>query len=788
MSDLLLGRTPEPTADVTLDPDRLRTHGVVVGMTGSGKTGLCLVMLEELVQAGVPIIAIDPKGDLGNLGLVFPELSADDFAPWCGKADPAEVAARWRKGLGRDDKGPESLQALKDKLDLTIYTPGSEAGVPVDVLGTLARPDGAVLADPEARRDLVAGTVSSLLTLTGRKADPVRDPVHIVLSQLLDDAWEAGVDLDLEGLILQLVDPPLEKVGVFPMDRFLPPDTRMDVAMTLNGLIASPAFAPWATGVPLDLDRMLTPGARTPVHVFNLAHLDDVQRQFFVALLASRLLAWSRTQPGSESLRALLFFDEVVGYLPPHPANPATKQPLITLLKQARAVGLGLVLSTQNPVDLDYKALSNTGVWAIGRLQTPQDRQRLLKGLSAEHLDGVIEGLDKRQFLLHQAGRGEPVVFGTRWAQCYLRGPFTRREVTQLNASLGVSAVQAASTATRAPQPGATATAATPAPTAPAPPVDDGLLPGSPVPGAVSEWFLDSRVVFSARLDGVFESWAEPARSDGATVLRPALYADVQLRFDEAKAGFVLDHRERRVWFPLGDGLPGEPVPVRLDADDLATRPPGAARFQPLPAWVDEAKELTQLKRQVVDGLYRTETRGLFTNPALRLWSKGGERREDFDARCLAAIEDRLDDKIGALKDKVETRVDRLQDRIRAKELKRGDLESQTKARQLQEAVNIGETVLSWFGGRKKSLNSALSKRRMTSSAQGRVQALALELEQLADQAQALQDDLLDEIADLRDTEVALMGCTEERVVRLEKTDIQVVRFGVLWVPVTRRL
>jgi hypothetical protein len=777
MSDLFLGRRPEDRTDVRLDPDRLRTHGVVVGMTGSGKTGLCLVLLEELVLSGVPILAIDPKGDLGNLGLVFPQLDGASFGPWTGKADPAEVAERWKQGLAGFGKGPAELQALKDRMDLTVYTPGSEAGVPINALGSLRRPTDSVLADAETRRDLVSGTVSSLLALAGRKADPVRDPVHIVLSRILDDAWGSGQDLDLEGLILQLVDPPFEKVGVFPLDRFLPPDDRMDVAMTLNGLIASQAFAPWTQGVDLDLDAMLTPAARTPVHVFSLAHLDDTQRSFFVALLASRLLAWSRTQPGTEDLRALLFFDEAVGYLPPHPYDPPTKRPLITLLKQSRAVGLGIVLSTQNPVDLDYKALSNTGVWCIGRLQTPQDRQRLLKGLSATHLDGVVEGLDKRQFLLHQVGRGEPQVFGTRWAQCYLRGPFTRREVTQLNADLGVVAPVAST-------PGAGAATTRTAPAS----VDDGLLSASPAPVGTSEWTLDPRVAQSARLADAFSGWTEPRRDDGAVVLRPALYAELRLRFDEERAGFVLDHRERRVWFPIDEGLGGEPLAAKLEADDLQRGFPEGARFHPLPDALDEAKELKRLQKQVVDDVYRSDTRGLFTNPKLRLWSKGGESRGDFDARCSAAIEDRLDAGIGKLKDKIETRVDRLDARIRAKEQKRGGLESQAKARQLQEAVYIGETVLSWFGGRKKSLNSAMSKRRMTSNAQDRVEALDLEIQQLQDDAVQLRNDLLDEVQELRDTEEALLDFTEERQVRLEKNDIQVVQFGVLWVPVTPRI
>jgi len=376
---LYLGRVLEGDADLRLPADRLRTHGVVVGMTGSGKTGLCVVLLEELARAGVPVIAIDPKGDLGNLGLLFGGLSAEEFAPWVGADERAdEVATRWRDGLARWGVGPQQVHDLRESMALTIYTPGSDAGVPIDVLGAFRRPDREL--DEEARLAIVTASVSGLLQLVGHTGDPVRDPAHIVLSQIVDAAWGAGEDPDLETLILRLVDPPFAKVGVFPLDRFFPPDDRMELAMALNGLVAAPTFAPWTRGVGLDIDAMLRPvaGGRTPIHVFSLAHLADPQRQFVLSLLLGRLQAWSRSQPGTSDLRALLYFDEVAGYLPPHPHDPPTKRPLLTMMKQARAVGLGVVLATQNPVDIDYKALSNAGLWCIGRLQTPQDRNRLL--------------------------------------------------------------------------------------------------------------------------------------------------------------------------------------------------------------------------------------------------------------------------------------------------------------------------------------------------------------------------------------------------------------------------
>ncbi|HMV65742.1 MAG TPA: DUF853 family protein, partial [Myxococcota bacterium] len=427
---MFLGRDAATGADYRLAPEKLRTHGVVVGMTGSGKTGMALVMLEELVAAGVPILAIDPKGDLGNLGLIFPELRPADFAPWTDGADADEVASRWRAGL--EDWGQvDRMGALRDRMDLTLYTPGSEAGRAVDVLGALRRPDEALLADDEGRLALVSDTVSGLLGLVGHAGDPVRDPAHILLSTLLDAAWTRGEDPDLEALITGLLDPPFKKVGVFPVDRFMPPDDRADLAMKLNGVLASPTFQAWTRGDAIDVDRLLRPSGKVPVSVFCLAHLSDDERQFFLSLLLGRLLAWTRSQPGTERLRAVLFFDEVAGYFPPHPKDPPTKRPLLLLMKQARAVGLGVVLATQNPVDVDYKGLSNAGMWCVGRLRTDQDRERVLQGMSGEGLGERIRTLDKRQFLVALAS-GEAQVVQTRQAMCYLRGPFTKAEITRL--------------------------------------------------------------------------------------------------------------------------------------------------------------------------------------------------------------------------------------------------------------------------------------------------------------------------------------------------------------------
>lgn len=781
MCALFLGREADESPYL-LDPEDLRTHAVVVGMTGSGKTGFCLVMLEELVASGVPVIAIDPKGDLGNLGLVFPQLAASDFAPWCGDDDPDTLSARWRDGLQKWGLGTPELTRLKDQLDLRVYTPGSRSGIPVDLIGSLGRPDDAVVADDEARLALVSDTVGGLLALVGLTADPVRDPEHVVLSRIVDDAWVAGENLDLEALILRLVDPPFKKVGVFPLDRFFKPDDRMDLAMALNGVIASPAFEAWTAGVPLDVHSMLANNERTGVHVFSLAHLDDNQRQFFLSILFGRVLAWSRAQPGTDDLRAVLFVDEVAGYLPPHPARPPSKAPLLTMMKQARAVGLGVALATQNPVDLDYKALSNAGLWAVGRLGTAQDRARLLTGLKRPDLDEAVAGLAKRRFAVIRSGK-EPSYVDTRHAMCFLRGPLTRVEFGKL-AALSPEADapgMVIAPAGRTPQT---------APAVPEPEIEStGDMLSAPPPITSEQLFLDPRVAFSARFDGAFDSVSEPARSDGRVVHRPALMAEVSLRFDEERAGFILDESILRVWFPCeATGRPQAAMSVPIEAGDILSDPPDGALFQRLPDWMDEDRELKALHKEVVDDVYRAETRGMYVHKGLKLHGRAEESLEDFVERVNLAIEERIDAGVAKLKDRFETSAARIADKLEDKRMRLSEYEGVLQSQRMAEAVNVGETIWSFFGGRKKSMSTAMSRRKQTAQAGDRVTRTQAEIARLEEDAVDLALELEQATDAIRDTEEQRVKEVEEKQVRLEKNDVQLKRFAVLWIPVSRRI
>ncbi len=450
--DLATGETQNKP--LLYDNNDLTTHAVCVGMTGSGKTGLCVTLLEEAALDGIPAIAIDPKGDLGNLLLAFPKLRPSDFRPWVdtgeasrNQVSPDDYAASqaelWRKGLAKWGQEPDRIQRYCDAVDRVIYTPGSSAGIPITVLKSFRAPTAELAADDDAFNERVGSATSGLLALLGIDADPVRSREHIFLSKLFDAAWRSGRDLDLQQLIENIQRPPFDRVGVVDLESFFPAADRYKLAMSLNNLIASPSFASWMQGEPLDVQRMLfSPSGKPRLAVVSIAHLDEPQRMFFVTLLLNEVLSWVRTQPGTSSLRALLYMDEVFGYFPPL-ANPPSKRPMLTLLKQARAYGLGCILTTQNPVDLDYKGLSNAGTWFLGRLQTERDKARVIEGLegaSAEagskfnrqQMEATLAGLAKRVFLMNNVHDNAPVVFQTRWAMSYLCGPLTRGQIKTL--------------------------------------------------------------------------------------------------------------------------------------------------------------------------------------------------------------------------------------------------------------------------------------------------------------------------------------------------------------------
>jgi hypothetical protein len=457
LGQFYLGREVTPDGQLTddlllYDSSNLTTHGVCVGMTGSGKTGLCIALLEEAAMDGIPALMIDPKGDLGNLLLTFPEMRGEDFAPWVSEEDArragmataefgAKEAEKWKDGLAQWGQTPERIAALREKCEIAIYTPGSNAGIPLSILRSFEAPPADIASDAELLAERVQSTVSGLLGLLGIDADPLQSREFSLLSAILQNAWKSGQSPDLAALIAAVQDPPFDKIGVLSVEDFFPARQRRGLVMALNNLLASPGFATWREGEPLDIARLLhTPEGKPRLAVLSIAHLSDAERMFFVTTFLEEVIAWMRRQPGTPSLRALLYMDEIFGYLPPI-ANPPSKGPLLLLLKQARAFGLGLLVATQNPADLDYKALANCGTWFIGRLQTDRDKQRVLEGLESASagrgadrakLNDLLNALGKRVFLLNSVHLGEPKLFTTRWTMSYLRGPLTREQIRTL--------------------------------------------------------------------------------------------------------------------------------------------------------------------------------------------------------------------------------------------------------------------------------------------------------------------------------------------------------------------
>jgi hypothetical protein len=760
------------------------THGVIVGMTGSGKTGLGVVLLEEALLSGVPALIIDPKGDLTNLALTFPELRPSDFRPWINDGDAQRAgstpdafaeqeATKWRDGLASWGVAPERIAALRSTVGIKIYTPGSTSGVPLNLVGSLQAPKG---ADAETIGDEVEGFVSGLLGLVDIDADPLSSREHILLSNIVAASWSAGRDLDLATLVGQVQTPPIRKLGVFDLDTFFPPPDRTALALRLNGLLASPSFAAWAQGVPFDIDRLLkTDDGKPAAAIVTIAHLSDAERQFVVSLLLGKLVTWMRRQSGTTDLRALVYMDEVAGYAPPT-AEPPSKKPILTLLKQARAFGVGLVLSTQNPVDLDYKAISNAGTWMVGRLQTEQDKKRLLDGMSAagggvdiDALGGTISGLAKREFVLRRAGVDQPAVFTTRWAMAYLRGPLTREQI----ASLTPHDAEALP-----PPPPGVAAASLPPPGAMAPPPADASPVAPKVADGIPIRYLEPATPWASQVGAV----------PGGPRLVAAAVARVSLLFDDDKAGL----RQSEEWEAVLCPLPASPDPsaaIAVDYDErnlVAVAPPTPQYVLP-DAPVGTKTYWTSLQRNLVDQLVRTRTMEIHRNAKLKLYSRVGETPEQFAQRCVEAADALADQKLASVRDKYKPRYDKARAALAAAQDQVGVHESQAKAARNDGVVGaVGDLLGGFLGGR----SSARSMSRSISRSTGRASTANKRLDSAKNRADEKQDALADleqefegDLAEVHAEADATAAAIDTMTVPLEKTDVKVVDIALVWVP-----
>jgi hypothetical protein len=775
--DLKTGET-DSASPLHYDSKHLTTHAVCVGMTGSGKTGLCLSLLEEAALDGIPAIAIDPKGDLGNLLLAFPKLEPSDFRPWIEtneaarqQVSPDEFAASqaelWRKGLAKWGEGPERIQKFVDSVDRVIYTPGSSAGIPITVLKSFRAPPPELIADGDAFREQISSATSGLLALLGIDADPVRSREHIFLSNVIEKSWRDGRDLDLSQLIQQIQRPPFERIGVVDLESFYAAKDRTQLAMSLNNLLASPSFASWLEGEPLDIANMLyTPEGKPRLAIVSIAHLDDAQRMFMVTILLNEVLAWIRTQPGTSSLRAILYMDEVFGYFPPS-ANPPSKRPMLTLLKQARAYGLGCVLATQNPVDLDYKGLSNAGTWFLGRLQTERDKGRVIDGLEGasaqagstfnrREMEASLAALGNRVFLMNNVNEDQPVVFQTRWAMSYLRGPLTRDQIKVLmdpiRSRFAAGAVEAG----------------------------EGGAVGTP------ERTASNRPILPAGIREEFLPVVERV-PDGYTLeYRPGLLGIGKVHF--VNAGSNIDHwRECHLLQPMHQTPPDDiwaNSQVLSDRIEVENAPDVAGSFAALPSELAREKSYSIFGRQLEEHFYRESTLKLWRCELVACTSRPGEVKKDFQQRLSPLASKKCEEERAKLEAKFASKLADLGGRIKKAEVNVSTQKWQFFARIGTMLWVVVDTVASILGknlpGRRRSLDPAF---RSVATERGQQATAQATLDKLLDDKSLLEAERDKTIARLDDQYAADQLLLEELVLKPRKSDVEVDRVSLVWLP-----
>ncbi|MCB1224569.1 MAG: DUF853 family protein [Verrucomicrobiales bacterium] len=774
---------------VNYDSKDLVTHGVVLGMTGSGKTGLCLALLEEAAIDGVPVIAVDPKGDIGNFLLQFPNLSTEEFKPWVNEDDArrkgrsldeqaAKTAETWRNGLEEWGESAERIQRLRSAVDMAIYTPGSNAGLPVSILSSLDAPGDEVMEDREMLADRIESTVSSLLALMGIEADPVQSPEHILLSNIIAHFWAKKMNLSLEVLVRAIQQPPIRKVGVVDIDSFFPESKRSDLAMKLNNLLASPGFSVWLEGEPLDIQRMYyTPEGKPRVTVFCISHLSDTERMFFVSLLMNQILGWMRRQSGTTSLRALFYMDEIYGYLPPT-ANPPSKKPMMILLKQARAFGLGLLLGTQNPVDLDYKALSNIGTWFLGRLQTERDKARVLDGLEGAAgsngvsfdrptLEKMLAALGNRVFLMNNVHEDHPVVFQVRWVMSYLAGPLSRSQIKTLMDPIR-------------PEPkSATASA------------DDGFAP----PSAAAE-FSDRNTIKPRLPEGVEEYFLRTNGTIDADHLTyvPAMLRSATVKFEDAKKGIdgrsivtrvnEIDVKGQRV-----DWDKEVELPKNLDLSRLEREPTEGAAWAELPGAALKSTTYSRIEKDFIDWIYDNEAIEVQFSPLLETYSNPGESAGDFRARVSQTARELRDKAVDELKTKAQKAIDSLVTKAEKAQDKVEEQRSQANSAKISTVVRIGSGILgALLGGRKSGLGSVASSTNMSGVSRAwkesrDVAAAEEEYERYKDQIAELEEKMNEEVEKMKESyDPSALKFESAKVTPLKK-NIQPTATGILWLP-----
>jgi len=787
-----LGRESDPSGNslgdlVLYDSRHLVTHAVCVGMTGSGKTGLCLSLIEEAAIDGVPTIAIDPKGDLSNLLLTFPRLAPEDFRPWIDEDEArragvapdtyaAQQAETWKKGLTEWGQDGARIERLRAAADFAIYTPGSRAGRPLSILSSFAAPADAIRDDAEALADRASTTAMGVLTLAGVDAE-TGGREHTFLSTLLASAWTRGRDLDLAAVIEGVQVPPFQKIGVLDVDAFYPSKDRFTLATKLNSMLASPGFEQWLAGEPLDAGRLLYgPKGKPRVSIVSIAHLDDSRRMFFVSLLLNEIVGWMRRQSGTSSLRAIVYMDEIAGYFPPV-ANPPSKPPLLTLLKQARAFGVGIVLATQNTVDLDYKGLGNAGTWFLGRLQTERDKARVIDGLEGaaaggldrDAADKTLSALGKRVFLLHDVHAGPPITFQSRWAMSYLRGPLSRDQIRMLTSS--ISELDADVRTVLPPQSRSGPREASPKP------LVNARGEGGPVlaPG-IQQYFVPT-------------TDANPAYEPVALGVAKVTFADPKLKISETRDVVAIA--------PIGSGA----VPVDwaqaevldIAPGELGTTAVDGATFEPLPKAAALPKSYSAWQKSFASWIATSQTLDLHRHAGLKITSASGESERDFRIRVQNAQREARDAEVEEVRRKFAEKRARLEEKLRRAEQGVQRESEQSSHANLQTAVSVGATIFGALLGRKSLSTGTLGRATTAARGLGRASKEHADIKRAQENVDVAKKALEDLDAKIAEETAGIAARFDADASRIEAAALAPKRGGVLvqfvalgWRPSTR--
>ena len=764
-------KTQEATEALTLLKNKnFTTHATIIGMTGSGKTGLGVGIIEEAVIDNIPSLIIDPKGDMGNLCLADPDFSPSSFEPWVedeakNKAENVQdyavkISSMWKNGIGRDHQ--DSARVAKfAAMKKTIYTPGSSAGVSVNVLSSLETPPAEILEDSDAFSSYINSTVSSLLSLIGIEADPVESKEYILLAQLITHSWLDGKDLSIEDLIGRIISPPMKKIGVLPLDAFYPQANRFKFATKFNSIIASPTFSSWLEGETLDIQKLLyDENGKAKVAIFSISHLSDEERMFFVTILLNKFVAWMRRQGGTSALKTLLYMDEIYGFFPPT-KNPPSKEPMMLLLKQARAFGVGVILSTQNPVDLDYKGLSNMGTWFIGRLQTTQDVNRVIDGLGGQigasyakdEIRSLLSNMKERNFFLKSAHLDDIRVFNTRWVMSYLKGPLQKSDISILmsdqKALLEKKSSEKESIENNENK---------------QPIKAEGFENNSSLDNSIPQFYMPD----------LFQSKQYTA----------TIKADCTLNFFNQSRGI---NEEEHYCLNLNlavtdrDANWDDAVNEKTTSSCFANLPvkaPENAHYAETPEFLNEDKKLRRTKNSLEQWLYQEHELELFRCKSPKLESSPYESIGDFKIRISDVLADEKELAIEVLQERYGKKEKVLMDRLDRYQLSVDKEEADTTS----SFLNVGITVLGALLGKSRASigragSRVLKERGDVGRAKERVEKVEDDLKELEEELEDKIDDLVDEF-DINKVDI------EEFQIKPRKTDIQINDIAVVWLPI----